>query len=439
MDRVPPHNTDAEKSVLGAAMLDQDALLDILGVLRLGDFYTKAHNEIFDAINTIYKQGSPVDALTVAEELDKRETLKLVGGRAYVASLSSQVPSTTNAAEYAKIVSEKAQIRNLIKVSDEISKSGYESKDDVMDILDFAEKSILKISQGKNNNDTTHISDILMRNLEILSERADNAGGITGITSGLTDLDNKLSGFQRSDMVVLAARPSMGKTAFALNVALQAAIKGQAKVMIFSLEMSKEQLGQRLLAMEARVDSQKMNTGDLDNSDWEKISTALDSMGKGDIMIDDTPGIRIMEIKNKCRRMKAEMGLDLIILDYLQLMEGDSKNATNRQQEITGLSRSMKLLAREMDCPIIVLSQLSRAPDQRPEHRPVLSDLRESGAIEQDADVVLFLYRDEVYNPDDTENAGICEVNIAKHRNGPTGVVNLLWQSKYTRFANLAR
>lgn len=361
----------------------------------------------------------------------------MVGGRVYVATLSSEVPSLANAKDYAKIVAEKAILRSLIQTADGIASKGYEGKEDTLDILEYAEKGIFEIAQSKQHKDMAPISEILMTNLNEITARMAHKGGVTGVTSGLIDLDKKLSGFQKSDMIVLAARPSMGKTAFALNVALNAALKGNAKVLIFSLEMSKEQLSQRILSMESRVESQKMSTGDVDTADWDKIATALDSLDKADIVIDDTPGIKMMEIKNKCRRMKAENGLDMIILDYLQLMEGE-KRSDNRQQEITGLSRGMKLLAREMDCPIIVLSQLSRAPDQRENHRPVLSDLRESGAIEQDADVVLFLYRDEVYH-EDTEKPGVCEVIVAKHRNGPIGTVDVGWQSKFTRFVNLQR
>lgn len=438
MERIPPHNIEAERSVIGAAMLDKDVVFDVLEVVRAGDFYSKANREIFTVITDLQRSNTSVDVLTVTDELKKRKTLEAVGGRAYVAQLSADVPSVSNAVEYAKIVAEKAVLRRLIKTADEISKKGYEESEDTLDILSFAEKEIFDIAKSKQHSDVTEVKEIFLTNFEEIAKRGQNKGGITGVPSGLIDLDRKLSGFQKSDMVVLAARPSMGKTAFALNIALNAALKASARVLIFSLEMSKEQLSQRLLSMEARVESQKMNTGDVELSDWDKMYTALDSFNKMSIFIDDTPGIKMMEIKNKCRRMKAEEGgLDMIILDYLQLMEGE-KRSDNRQQEITSLSRGMKLLAREMDCPVIVLSQLSRAPDQRENHRPVLSDLRESGAIEQDADVVLFLYRDEVYN-EETEKPGVCEVIVAKHRNGPIGTVEVGWQGKYTRFVNLQR
>lgn len=437
MERIPPHNLEAEKSVIGAAMLDKEVVFDVLEVVRAEDFYSKANREIFTVITDLQRSSTPVDVLTVTDELKKRKMLEAVGGRVYVAQLSADVPSVSNAVEYAKIVAEKAVLRRLIGTADEIAKKGYEESENTLDILEYAEKGIFEIAKSKQHSEMAKISEIILTNFEEISVRSQSQGGITGVPSGLIDLDRKLSGFQKSDMVVLAARPSMGKTAFALNVALNAALKAEAKVLIFSLEMAKEQLSQRLLSMEARVESQKMSTGDVDMSDWDKMSAALDSFNKMSIYIDDTPGIKLMEIKNKCRRMKAETGLDMIILDYLQLMEGE-KRSDNRQQEITSLSRGMKLLAREMECPVIVLSQLSRAPDQRENHRPVLSDLRESGAIEQDADVVLFLYRDEVYN-EETEKPGICEVIVAKHRNGPIGTVEVGWQGKYTRFVNLQR
>lgn len=437
MERIPPHNLEAEKSVIGAAMLDKEVVFDVLEVVRAEDFYSKANREIFTVITDLQRSSTPVDVLTVTDELKKRKMLEAVGGRVYVAQLSADVPSVSNAVEYAKIVAEKAVLRRLIGTADEIAKKGYEESENTLDILEYAEKGIFEIAKSKQHSEMAKISEIILTNFEEISVRSQSQGGITGVPSGLIDLDRKLSGFQKSDMVVLAARPSMGKTAFALNVALNAALKAEAKVLIFSLEMAKEQLSQRLLSMEARVESQKMSTGDVNMSDWDKMSAALDSFNKMSIYIDDTPGIKLMEIKNKCRRMKAETGLDMIILDYLQLMEGE-KRSDNRQQEITSLSRGMKLLAREMECPVIVLSQLSRAPDQRENHRPVLSDLRESGAIEQDADVVLFLYRDEVYN-EETEKPGICEVIVAKHRNGPIGTVEVGWQGKYTRFVNLQR
>ncbi len=437
MERIPPHNLDAEKSVLGAMMLSKEVLFDVMDEITAEDFYSKANKEIFEAMMILQKDNAPIDAITVIEELVKRKTLEAVGGRAYVAQLSSEVPTVSNVREYAKIVAEKAILRKLIQVADKVSSKSYEGSEVTLDILEFAEKGIFDIARGKQHGELTEISKIIIQNFQQIQQRSQTKGSVTGVPSGLTDVDRKLSGFQKSDMIVLAARPSMGKTAFALNIALNAAKKSNANVLIFSLEMSKEQLGQRLLSMESRVEAQKMSTGDVDKEDWDNMAQALDALGKMHIVIDDTPGVKLMEMKNKCRRMKAEQGLDLIIIDYLQLMEGE-RRTENRQQEITSISRGIKLLAREVDCPVIVLSQLSRAPENRENHRPILADLRESGAIEQDADVVMFLYRDEVYN-EETEKLGICEVKIAKHRNGPIGTVEVAWQNKYTRFANLQK
>lgn len=435
MERIPPHNEEAEKSVLGAVMLSKDALFDVMEEVRSGDFYHEAHREIFDAVSDLFRRNAPVDTLTVSEELKKRKTLEMAGGRAYVATLSTLVPSTANARQYGKIVAEKAALRNLIQKAGEIVEKSYQEKQPPEQVLDFAERSIFEIAQQRQRNDFSPLKDVLLENINIIDKMSQLDGNLTGITSGFLDLDAKTSGFQRSDLVIIAARPAMGKTAFALNIAQQAAIKGNANVLIFSMEMSKEQLGQRLLAMESRIEMQKLKTGDLERKDWDQISIAMDVLSRASIYIDDTPGISVMEIKNKCRRLKVEKGLDMVIVDYLQLMSMEGKT-DNRQQEITALSRYLKLLAREMDCPVLVLSQLSRAPEQRTDHRPILSDLRESGAIEQDADMVIFLYRDEYYNPEDTEKPGICEVIISKHRSGPTGVVDLTWLGKYTRFVD---
>ncbi len=435
MERIPPHNDEAERSVLGSAMLDKDALFDVVELIHADDFYNEGHKEIFKAITDLYKKSAPVDVLTVSEELKKRNSLEMVGGRAYIAALSADVPSTSNAAEYAKIVSGKAVLRNLINTADGIMNSSYEENMDTNAILDMAEREIFEIAQKGQKSDFAHIKDVLLENINTIDKMSQLEGNLTGLTTGFRDLDQLTSGLHRSDLIILAARPAMGKTAFALSVAQQAAIKGKASVMIFSLEMSKEQLGQRLLSMESRIDMQALKTGKLERRDWDQINMALDVLSKANINIDDTPGISIMEMKNKCRRLKAEKGLDLIVIDYLQLMSMEGKSNENRQQEISTLSRNLKLLARELDCPVIVLSQLSRAPEQRPNHRPMLSDLRESGSIEQDADIVIFLYRDEYYN-EDTDKPGECEVIVAKHRSGPTGTVDVTWLGKYTRFAD---
>ena len=436
IERIPPHNEEAERSVLGAAMLNKEVLFDILEEVKEDDFYNESHKEIFRAIWELYRKNSAVDMLTVCEELKSRQSLDMVGGRAYIATLTAEVPSTANGREYAKIIAEKAIMRQMIRTAEDITEKGYESKMAAREILDYAESGIFQIAQMRQKNDYTKIQDVLLENLKIIDAAAQNKDKITGIPTGFHDLDEKTSGLQRSDLIIVAARPGMGKTAFALNIAQQSAVKHGTSTIIFSLEMSKEQLGQRLLAMQARVEMQKLKQGDLDRKDWDRVSLGVDELNNSKIVIDDTPGISLMEMRNKCRRLKAEQGLDLIVVDYLQLMTFEGKT-DNRQQEISALSRNMKLLAREMNCPVILLSQLSRAPELRQDKRPMLSDLRESGSIEQDADIVIFLYRDDYYN-ENTEKPGVCEVNIAKHRSGPTDKIELTWVSRYTKFSDKA-
>lgn len=436
IEKIPPHNAEAEKSVLGAALLSKDALADVIDVVKTEDFYDKAHREIFDVMLELFRNSKSVDMVTVCEELKKNKALDLVGGRSYVASLSAEVPSVVNAAEYAKIVAEKASMRKLIQTAEEIREKGYDESMEASEILDYAEKNIFEIAQSRQGNDYAPIKEVLMENVAMIDKAINSQGEVTGLTTGFKKLDEVTSGLQKSDLVIIAARPAMGKTAFVLNVAQNAAIKAGASVLIFSLEMAKAQLGQRLLSMESRVEMQKIKTGAIERNDWDRINMALDSLSRTNIHIDDNSGISILEMKNKCRRLKAEKGLDLIIVDYLQLMQSDGKS-DSRQQEISALSRQLKLLAREMDCPVLVLSQLSRAPEQRQDHRPILSDLRESGSIEQDADIVIFLYRDDYYN-DDSEKPGVCEVNLAKHRSGPTEVVDLTWVARYTKFSDQA-
>ena len=436
IERIPPHNEEAERSVLGAVMLNKDVLSDVLEEVTADDFYNESHREIFRAIWNLYNENTAVDMLTVCEELKKRKALDMAGGRAYIATLTAEVPSTANAVEYAKIVAEKATLRQMIKTTEDITEKGYDAKMAAGEILDYAESSIFKIAQKRQKNDYSKIQDVLLTNIKLIDAAAQNKDKIVGIPTGFKDIDEKTSGLQRSDLIIVAARPAMGKTAFALNIAQQSAVKAGSSVMIFSLEMSKEQLGQRLLAMQARVEIQKLKQGDLDRKDWDRITMALDELNNTKIVIDDTPGISIMEMRNKCRRLKAEQGLDLVVVDYLQLMSLQGKT-DNRQQEISTISRNLKLLASEIECPVIVLSQLSRAPEQRQDHRPVLSDLRESGSIEQDADIVIFLYRDDYYN-ENTDKPGVCEVNIAKHRSGPTDKVELTWVSRYTKFSDKA-
>ena len=435
--RIPPHSLEAEKSVLGAAMLSEEALGDVAETVRPDDFYDKNHKEIFEAILDLNRKSLPVDVLTVSEELKKRGSLNMVGGRAYVASLSSSTPTTSNAPEYARIVSEKAAIRRLIAAADGIVDKGYDGGMAASQMIDFAEREIFERSQSRQKGKYTHIQEALLSNLDAIDKASQMEDGLTGITTGFADLDAKTSGLQKSDLIILAARPAMGKTAFALSLARNAAVKGNASVMIFSMEMAKEQLSQRLLSMESKVELQKLKKGNLDRRDWEDINIAMDVLSGTNIHIDDTAGISIMEMKSKCRRLKAEKGLDLVVIDYLQLMNPEGK-ADSRTQEISVLSRNLKLLARELDCPVLVLSQLSRAPETRTDHRPMLSDLRESGSIEQDADIVIFLYRDEYYNKENTEKPGECEVIVAKHRSGPTGTIDVSWIERYTQFKDKA-
>jgi len=438
VEKIPPHNTEAEKSVLGSAMLSKDALADVIDQVAPDDFYDAAHREIFQVMIELFRNNVSVDIVTVCEELKKRKSLEMVGGRAYIATLSSVAPSTTNAAEYAKIVAEKSSMRRLIQTAEDIREKGYEESMEASDILDYAEKGIFEIAQKGQKRDFAPIKEVLIENIAMIDKAIQAQGQIVGLPTGFKRFDEVTSGLHRSDLVIIAARPAMGKTAFVLNIAQNAAVKSGASVLIFSLEMSKAQLGQRLLSMESRVEMQKLKTGNIERNDWDRINMALDSLSKTNLHIDDTPDISVLEMKNKCRRLKAEKGLDLIIIDYLQLMKGEGKSSDSRQQEISNLSRYLKLLAREMDCPVLVLSQLSRAAEQRQDHRPILSDLRDSGAIEQDADMVVFLYRDDYYNPDDSEKPGVCEVNIAKHRSGPTETIDLTWVARYTKFSDKA-
>ncbi|MCR4709516.1 MAG: replicative DNA helicase [Clostridiales bacterium] len=436
-ERIPPHNEEAEKSVLGAVMLNREVLFDVLEEVDADDFYNAAHKEIFNAIWELYKQNKAVDVLTVSEELKKRGVLQMVGGRAYVAQLTLDVPSTINAVEYAKIVREKATIRKMVLASEDITDKGYQASMDAKDILDYAEKSIFSIAQRNQKSDYTDVQSVLLTNIQDIDEAAKNQGKVLGTPTGFKDLDDVLNGLQKSNLVIIAARPAMGKTAFALNIAQQSAVSGGSSVLIFSLEMSKEQLGQRLLSSQSRVEMTKLQRGNLDKKDWERVNLALDEMQNAKIHIDDTPGISMVEIRNKCRRLKADKGLDLILIDYLQLMSSPERS-DNRVGEISAISRNLKLLAREMDCPVVALSQLSRAPEQRPDHHPNLADLRESGSIEQDADVVMFLYRDDYYNKENSEKPGVCEINIAKNRSGPTKTIELTWVSRYTKFSDMA-
>lgn len=435
-ERIPPHSNDAEQYILGSILIDPDALGECVEIIRGDDFYSGIHKEIYEASLDLYRKNEPIDTVTLTERLKSRKSLKMVGGHGFIAKLSTLVPSTANVSAYASIIAEKASLRRLIASSSEIIEQAYEDSHESNEILDLAERNIFEIAQSRQKKGFVAIKDVLAINLKKIDEISAFKGNLIGVTTGFKDLDRKTSGFQKSDLVMIAARPSMGKTALALNIAQRSAINGKSSVAIFSLEMANEQLTQRMLSMESKIDMQKIKTGSLEDSDWQKIQMALDRLSETDIYIDDTAGISVMEMKNKCRRLKLDKGLDMIIIDYLQLMSLDHKTE-NRQQEISIITRSLKQLARELDVPVIALSQLSRAPEQRTgNHRPILSDLRESGSIEQDADMVMFLYRDEYYNPE-TERPNVCEVIMAKHRNGETGTVELAWFGQYTRFEDV--
>ena len=437
LGRIPPQNIEAEQSVLGASLLDKGVLSTITEIIDVSDFYREDHKEIYEAIMDLYERGEPIDLITVSEQLKIRGSIDAVGGLEYLTNLVNAVPTTANAKHYAKIVEEKSILRRLIKTSSEIINMGYDETEEVEYILDRAEKGIFDISQKRNNQGFVQIKDVLIETFDRLEELYNNKGNVTGIPTGFVDLDHKTAGLHNSDLILIAARPAMGKTSFVLNIAQYAAIHSQVPVAIFSLEMSKEQLVNRMLCCEAMVDAQKMRTGQLEDSDWQKVAKALGPISDAPIYIDDTPGVTAMEIRAKCRRLKLEKNLGLVIIDYLQLMQGRGKNES-RQQEISEISRSLKILAKEINVPVIALSQLSRAPELRGDHRPILSDLRESGAIEQDADIVMFLYRDDYYNPE-TEKKNVAEVIIAKHRSGSTGTVELAWLGQYTKFANLEK
>lgn len=437
LGRIPPQNLEAEQSVIGSMLLDKEVIPVITELLKSEDFYREDHKEIYEAIMDLFNNAEPIDLITVSEQLKLRSSLDNVGGLGYLTSIANAVPTTANAKHYAKIVEEKSILRKLIKVSSDIVNMGYEASDEVNYVLDKAEKNIFDILQKRSAQGFFPIKDVLVDAFNKLEELYNNKGHVTGIPSRFVDLDYKTAGFQNSDLILIAARPAMGKTALALNIAQNVAIYSQIPVAVFSLEMSKEQLVNRMLCSEAMVDSQRMRTGKLEDDDWKKISKALGPLSEAPIFIDETPGTSIMEIRAKCRRLKLEKNLGLIVIDYLQLMQGRGK-IENRQQEISEISRSLKILAKEINVPVITLSQLSRAAETRADHRPMLSDLRESGAIEQDADIVMFLYRDDYYNPE-TEKKDIAELIIAKHRNGSTGTVELKWLGQYTKFVNLKK
>lgn len=438
LGKVPPHDTEAEQAVIGSMLTDKDAIISAIEVLKEDYFYREDNKIIFSAIVNLYNRSEPVDIITVKSELSSIGKLEAVGGLEYLAELPEKVPTTANVEKYIKIVEEKAILRKLIKTANDIISMGYDETQEVDTIMDQAEKKIFDTIQSRNQTGYSSIKDILVDTFIELEQLYNQKQHVTGITTGFIDLDEKTAGLHNSDLILVAARPAMGKSAFAINLATNAALKGNVGVAYFSLEMSKEQVTSRILCSEAMVDSNKVRTGTIDDEEWTKLANASGELSETKIYIDDTPGISIMEIRAKCRKLKLEKDIGLVVIDYLQLVQGSGKRGASREQEIAEISRSLKILAKEINVPVIALSQLSRAPEQRPDHRPMLSDLRESGSIEQDADIVIFLYRDDYYN-EDSEKKNIAEVILAKHRGGSTGTVELLWLGNYTKFANIEK
>ena len=439
MKRVLPHSVEAEQSVIGSMLMDKDAIIAASEIITAADFYQQQYGVMFECMVELFNEGAPVDLITLQNRLKEKDVPPEVSSLEFVRDIITTVPTSANVRSYANIVYEKSVLRKLIKVNEEIANTCYAGKEPLEQILAGTEKTIFDLLQNRNSGDFVPIRQVALNVLEKIETASKNQGTVTGIPTGFIDLDYKTSGMQPSDLVLIAARPSMGKTAFVLNLVDHVAVRKGLPCMIFSLEMSKEQLVNRMLAMESNVDAQKLRNGNLTDSDWDAVVEGIGVIGNSKMIIDDTPGISITELRSKCRKMKLEYGLSMVIIDYLQLMTGSGgKSSESRQQEISEISRSLKALAREINAPVIALSQLSRACETRTDHRPMLSDLRESGAIEQDADVVMFLYRDDYYNKD-TDTPNIAEVIIAKQRNGPIGTVNLLWQPEFTKFVNLAK
>ena len=435
--RLPPHNVEAERAVIGAMMLNADAIMVCSELLTSDEFYQQQYGIIFDALVEMYKDGVGADLVTLQNKLREKEVTPELYSVEYLGELLASVPTSANVKFYAEIVHEKAVLRRLIRVSEQVTKDCYMDSQPLEDILEDTEKSVFDVIQQRGGSEFEPIRDVVLRTLDNIEKAAKQKGNITGLETGFRDLDAKTAGLQKSDLILIAARPAMGKTAFVLNIAEYVALHSNSTIALFSLEMSKEQLVKRMLAMNSMVDSQKIRTGDLEDDDWDKLVGSVRKIGNSNLVIDDTSGITASELRSKCRKLKIEQGLDLVIIDYLQLMTGAGKRKSDsRQQEISDISRSLKVMARELNVPVIALSQLSRAVESRPDKRPMLSDLRESGAIEQDADIVMFIYRDEYYNPD-SEKKGVAEVIVAKQRSGPTGPVELAWLSQYTKFGNL--
>ena len=435
--RILPYSEAAEQSVIGSMMMDKQAILTASEIVTREDFYQQQYGILFEAMVELYNAGKEVDPVTLQNHLREKKVPKEISDMEYVRDLLNVVPTSANIKHYAEIVAEKATLRRLIRAAEEVTNNCYMDDQPLEQLMEESEKKMFQVFQQKNATDFEPIKSIVMKTLDTIEKASHTSGNVTGHATGFTDLDFKTSGMQPSDLILIAARPSMGKTAFVLNIAQYMAFHHGKHVAIFSLEMSKQQLVTRMMSMESHVGSQSLRNGKLKDDEWKQLIETAGVIGESNLIIDDTPGITIREMRSKCRKYKLEHGLDIIMIDYLQLMSGSGgKSSESRQQEISEISRSLKGLARELNVPVIALSQLSRAVESRPDHRPMLSDLRESGAIEQDADVVMFLYRDDYYHKD-SENKGICELIIAKQRNGPIGTVNLAWLPEYTKFANV--
>ena len=435
--RIPPYSLEAEQTVIGSMLMSRDAVYTATEYVSEDDFYTPEQRTAFAAIYTLFRENRPIDLITVQDQLNKMGKLEEVGGIEYLTNISLNVPTSAHVKEYARIVQEKSVLRRLIRSANDIAADSFEGKEKLEEILNKAEERIFNIIQNRRTSDLVLIKNLISPALDSIARAYGQHGAVTGLPSGFIDLDHMTAGFQPSDLILVAARPSMGKSSFVLNITQYAAVKEKKSVAFFSLEMSKEQLTSRMISAEAMIDAQKIRNGNLETTDFERLLNGASVLGEAKIFIDDTPGISVADLRAKCRKLKLTHGLDLIIIDYLQLMTGSARSES-RQQEISEISRSLKAIAREMQAPVIALSQLSRAVESRSEHRPMLSDLRESGAIEQDADVVMFLFREEYYNAT-PENKGQAEVIIAKQRNGPTGSAKLLWLGEYTRFMNMER
>ncbi len=434
--RVMPHDAEAEQAVISSMLMDRDAIVAVMDIITAQDFYHQQYGVVFEAMTELFNEGKPVDMVTLLTRLREKDVPPEIGSLDFLRSFLSSVPISSNAKYYANIVYEKAMLRRLIKMNEEIANTCYLGREKLEDILGATEKRVFDLLQSGKTGTFTPIDEVMSNVIDTIDRASRSASSVTGLATGFADLDIKTSGLQKSDLILIAARPSMGKTAFVLNLAQHVAVRHAHTTAIFSLEMSKEQLVNRLLSMESGVESMKLRNGKLTENDWAEVVESSGVIAQSSLVIDDTPGISIGELRSKCRKLKLEKKLELVIIDYLQLMSGSNRRSESRQQEISDISRSLKALAREIQTPVIALSQLSRACETRPDHRPMLSDLRESGAIEQDADVVMFLYRDDYYNKD-TEKKNIAEVILAKQRNGPIGTVELAWLPDRTKFANL--